>query len=361
MRNTYTKSILCIASLILCINLHAQNCWSPLGSGAAGYVSVMTTYKGNLIVGGNFYGIDTISANNIASWDGSSWSPMSLGIILSNSNSNPCYISSLVVYNGELYAAGQFNKAGGILVNNIAKWNDTSWSDVGGGISGTSYTVQALTVYNGALYAAGRFDLAGGVHVNHIAKWDGSQWSDVGGGIRTYNVNNIYTMTSHNGLLFVGGTFDSAGGVAANNVARWNDSIWAPLGTGIGNYNTQVTSIAFNNEILYAAILDANYSSNNPYTDSLAAWDGNAWSYRVGVTATNNNIGIDALLSFNGNLIVAGGFDSIGGITGNSLAQWNGINWSEFGGGLDGDPDPQGNTLCTYNGNLYVGGDFTKA
>ena len=62
------------------------------------------------------------------------------------------YITSLSVYNGLLYAGGQFSTAGSIPVNdNIAQWNGTTWDSVGPRIAcggcGGGY-VQALTVYN---------------------------------------------------------------------------------------------------------------------------------------------------------------------------------------------------------------------
>ena len=37
--------------------------------------------------------------------------------------------------NGNLYAAGYFGSAGGVTTSNIAMWNGTKWSALGGGIS----------------------------------------------------------------------------------------------------------------------------------------------------------------------------------------------------------------------------------
>ncbi len=34
----------------------------------------------------------------------------------------------------------------------------------------------ALTVYNGELIAGGDFNIAGGVDANSIARWDGNDW-----------------------------------------------------------------------------------------------------------------------------------------------------------------------------------------
>ena len=38
-------------------------------------------------------------------------------------------------YGGNLIAAGAFTNAGGVSVNNIAQWNGTSWSALGSGMN----------------------------------------------------------------------------------------------------------------------------------------------------------------------------------------------------------------------------------
>jgi hypothetical protein len=53
-----------------------------------------------------------------------SWSPVGPGIGSSSYHS----IKSFASYNGELYVGGYFTTAGGIPANNIAKWNGNSWS-----------------------------------------------------------------------------------------------------------------------------------------------------------------------------------------------------------------------------------------
>jgi hypothetical protein len=57
-----------------------------------------------------------------------------------------------------LYAAGSFATAGGVTVNNVAKWDGASWSALGSGM--TSY-VAALAVFDDGsgegLYAGGGF------------------------------------------------------------------------------------------------------------------------------------------------------------------------------------------------------------
>ena len=108
--------------------------------------------------------------------------------------------------------------------------NAQYWSTLGEGMATTSSDgvtwVNALAMYNGELYAGGVFDSAGGIAVNRIAKWNGTKlvnrwhwcnWSGV-----------TDAMIVYQGELFVGRYFNNAGGIAAKNIAKWK---WNRLGS----------------------------------------------------------------------------------------------------------------------------------
>ncbi|MBK8549520.1 MAG: hypothetical protein IPL53_00115 [Ignavibacteria bacterium] len=79
-------------------------------------------------------------------------SPWVSGFHLPNGVSLTVYAS--VVMNGELYIGGSFQAAGDKKVNNIARWNGTTWSELGSGLNGDVY---ALAKIGSDLYAAGYF------------------------------------------------------------------------------------------------------------------------------------------------------------------------------------------------------------
>ena len=86
---------------------------------------------------------------------------------------------------GNLYIGGSFTVAGDVFANNVAKWDGDSWSALG---SGVNDTVRALAVSDNILYVGGSFSLAsfstsGGLVVNGIAEWDGANWSPLGPGV----------------------------------------------------------------------------------------------------------------------------------------------------------------------------------
>ena len=97
---------------------------------------------------------------------------------------------------GNLYAGGSFHTAGRVSANHVAKWNGTAWSPLG---SGTSDWVYALAVDDaGNVYAGGSFDSAGGVSANLIAKWDGAVWSPLGSGMAGEDLPGVSALAVDN-------------------------------------------------------------------------------------------------------------------------------------------------------------------
>lgn len=116
--------------------------------------------------------------------------------------------------------------AGGVAASGIARWNGSTWSAIGAGLSAT---VSALALLpNGDLVAGGSFVLGGMPH--YIVRWNGVSWSGLGTGPNG-PVNCLLVLPG--GDLIVGGSFTSAGGVGASGIARWNGSTWAALDSGV--------------------------------------------------------------------------------------------------------------------------------
>lgn len=188
-----------------------------------------------LYVGGNY--VDAGGAGGpdfIAKWDGAAFSPV--GGTIAGAGI-PLIVLDIEVFQGELYIAGRFASVGGVAASHIAKWDGSTWSPVGSGITGTQ-VIQLGVADDGngeALYAGGNFTQAGGVPAANIAKWDGSTWSALGSGT-TSTVQAIAGFDDGNGpKVYVGGSFTGAGGQTVNGIATWNGSAWAPVGSGVGD------------------------------------------------------------------------------------------------------------------------------
>lgn len=208
--------------------------FTSVGTGCSSVVYSMRVFNGNLYVGGDMglAGGDTV--NHIARWNGNQWSPVANGIALN------ARVFELEVYNNELYAAGNFNFTD-INTMCIARWNETTWNEVGiGGIPGVVYS---LGIYNNELYAGGPyFTQAGGVAVNQIAKWNGITWSQVGTGIGN-NVGHLYSLIEYHDELYAGGEFSIMDGDSINSIARYNGSTWNSVGSGVDSTTIAIDTI----------------------------------------------------------------------------------------------------------------------
>ncbi|HXJ71587.1 MAG TPA: hypothetical protein VNM37_02000, partial [Candidatus Dormibacteraeota bacterium] len=84
-------------------------------------------------------------------------------------------VRAVTTFGGDLIVGGQFGTAGGVPGTFvIAGWDGTTWSALG---SGLNNTVMSLATFGTDLIAGGLFTTANGVH---IAKWNGSAWSPLG-------------------------------------------------------------------------------------------------------------------------------------------------------------------------------------
>lgn len=179
-------------------------------------------------------------------------------------------VSCISEYNNEIIVAGDFTSIDGVSANNIAKWDGTNWSPLGSGI-GTG--VKCMAVYKNELYVAGDFSIAGSTNVNNIAKWDGSSWSDVGNGMLGSSWNGILDMVVFNGVLVVVGDFNGMGSVSSHDVAAWNGTGWISMDLDHNDYC--VSSVEVYNNKIYVATKDFNKSHLFKYTGTITGINDN--------------------------------------------------------------------------------------
>jgi hypothetical protein len=335
--------------------------WSPVcqetGKGFNGSVSAFAVDgNGKVFAGGNFTAIGMQSAPLIAQWDNGGWSKLGNGIQGRTENFGGVHTVT-IDKKKNIYAGGNFNTADSIVVNNIAKWDGSTWSALGSGIRNKQYggcVYDCVFDHEGNLYAAGSFDSSGGVAVSSIAKWDGSTWSALGSGIRNKQYGGcVYDCVfDHEGNLYAAGSFDSAGGVAASNIAKWDGSTWSALGSGVSGSVQSVAIDSFGN--LYAG--GQFTSAGGAAVNYIAKWGGGTWN-ALG-SGTGGPVWSVAIDSF-GNLYAGGQFTGAGEAIANNIAKWNGSVWSALGSGVEEGPVT---ALCLDGkGNLFVGGGFTTA
>jgi hypothetical protein len=135
-------------------------------------------------------------------------------------------INDLVIYNGELIAAGDFDSYNGTTLNNIAKWDGAAWVPLANGVNGVIYDMEIL---DGDLIAAGKFtDADGNTNCSKIAKWNGTSWVAMGTGLDG-GLNGVRKLFVYESQLFVGGDFDGSGSVLSANIIKWKGGNWIGL------------------------------------------------------------------------------------------------------------------------------------
>lgn len=263
--------------------------------------------------------------------------------------------------NGDLLVAGRFLVAGSVVARSIARWNGSTWQGLGEGVSegaGSAGlgTINAVAVApNGDVVIGGQFALTvGGPGVN-VARWNGTTWTALGGGVPGV-VNAIVIQT--NGDVIVGGEFTSAGANAqCVGLARWDGVAWRPYGSGAGG-RVFALALAPTGQLLVAGSF-AN-AGGNPDADGVALWTGAAWqAMETGVFTSGNSRLVRAAVALpNGDFVIGGQFNTAGNTTVSNVARWHSGTWSALGAGVDS----RVNALVVLpNGDLVAGGHFTMA
>ena len=340
--------------------------WQDVGGGVTngGYnakVYALTIDRyGFLFTGGFFNHAGGIPANNIARWDGSAWTALGEGITGGPYDPNSVY-SLAADSRGNIYAGGWFTLAGGISAENIARWNGDTWSAIGGGIQSdekSKVAVISILPDGENIYVGGLFYSAGGTSVGSIARWDGYSWDALQGGVWQDNLlPAILGMAiNRDGMIYVVGDFVKAGGQCAKSIAIWDGLTWNGLRLSATSTDEAISAMIPDPLGGYYAI-GAFTCAGGQVVNHIAHWDGTSWS-ALGNGLSNRSgwtIPQAVIRDQNGSLYVAGSFTQAGNTPVDNITRWNGSDWEALGPGLNG----YVNTLAIDSMNrVYVGGYF---
>jgi hypothetical protein len=204
--------------------------WEPMGPGFSPgftFVASLIVHNGTLFAGGRFDFAGLLAG--IARWNpaASLWEP------INQFSTTDDVIWALSVHGGDLIAGGRLLD-GPQATPYIARWDGAQWHPLGNGLGLDPSTqdgsgVHTLAADEHGLIVGGRFALAGGVPVNNIARWDGAQWHAMGAGLtlgfdappESDEGAAVYSLAFHDGTLAVGGYFLRAGDHASAYFAQW--------------------------------------------------------------------------------------------------------------------------------------------
>lgn len=394
--------------------------WSILGSGVNSRVLAIAASGDDVYVGGNFTRAGGISTGRVAHWSEATHTWSAMGDELGHTSTSPEVSAIAIAANGDVYVGGNFETAGGITVNNIARWDGSAWHALGSGTGGTFHDVYAIAISGNDVYIGGQFETAGGYPRNNVARWNGSSWLGLGGG--TDDAVTAIVIDGSN--VYIGGEFetvtDGSGDHTVGHVAVWNGSAWNTLGGGVGD--PDVAALAVGPDGIYVGGRFHTLADGSTSANRLARWDGSAWHtlggsgfigddgvtsnvyalafigdqmYLGGFMSASNDgrtlehIGywdisddewyalgnsvngpVYALAFYGDDVYLGGDFSSAGGVKASGIARWNSFTgeWSEVGGGVSGctgsfivECTPTVYAIKVDGDDIYVGGNFTHA
>lgn len=339
--------------------------WVSVGGGLQNQFSnTLEVFNGDLIVGGFFDSAGNVSGTEkLARWDGAQWHSMDADLAFFTNS-----IWDLETFDdgsGEaLYVAGNYTDIGGAGGPDfIARWDGSSYSEVGGPIAGAGVPLIVLDLQiadlgdGEHLYAGGRFLEIGGVDANHIAKWNGTTWEPLGSGIAgDPPFVQILSMTVYDDgsgpALIAGGSFTSAGGVPALRVAKWDGTQWQALGSGLNNAVQEL--IVFDDGTgkgsqLYA-IGNFTATGNGTPVSHIARWTGSEWE-PVGTGLNDSAFGAIVYDFGQGQALnIAGSFSTANGVSASRIVSIVACEDDSIPGDIDGDNDVDVTDLLTLLG-----------
>lgn len=122
------------------------------------------TFNNFLLCGGGFtYVDDTVTAYNLAIWNGFYWEKYT-----QNANYSFTDVGKLKLYHGNLYVSMYSDSIEGIKTGYLARWNGNTWHPVGDTIK---WMANKLEIFNDTLYVGGYQYYESGLNIGTLGKW----------------------------------------------------------------------------------------------------------------------------------------------------------------------------------------------
>ena len=280
--------------------------WYPLNGGAP-FTNKMTYMNGNLYVAGvpasnsiDSPYVDVPGTWGICRWDGHNWYPV-------GTNSTTGGSPTIEWHNGKLFAAGNFNVVGGVLVNqNPAYFDGVNWHKAG----------HNLPIFD--VLKSNNSDLLSSGYPNLFYKYEGdSTWSQ-----KPYDGCSFYWKMEKdtiNDFLYVGGSFAyicTNPPLISYGIAMWDQFQWHSFGTDI---TSGIGAMKVYNGYLYATI-SADTLADGTQVNYIARWDWDTQQWYPLGSGLNSYASDYAV--FHDTLFVTGTFTLAGGDSAIGLARW---------------------------------------
>jgi hypothetical protein len=216
----------------------------------------MAIYQNQIFAGGQFSLAPVKNIHDFTRFDGVDFQSTDPQF----SVSGPCFIQKLIVYKGELYVGGYFQKAGGYTGDFIMKYDGNQFTEVSGGTDGR---VMDMVVYGDNLYVVGNFLNVnnGAIPSKYIARWDGSQWYSMNTDTISPSWAWVRTVAILNDTLYLGGNFKAIqSDQLMKGVARYKYAVSSIDETELTTGNIKVCPNPASNKFTISASQNNNYA-----------------------------------------------------------------------------------------------------
>jgi hypothetical protein len=249
-----------------------------------------------LFVMGRFDSCAGVAANSIAKFNGINWSAVDEFPLFDPDTPNS--ISEVAFFKSELYVGGNFSETGDLMgyKSSIVRYSNGEWVSVGKGIRGGFSGIDCMEIYKGELYVGGLFQRLGTLNPGHgIAKWNGTSWSEIGGsGLGNEGLPHIFDMIVFQDKLYIVGDMRTAGGVPVKSIARWDGTNWCALSPP-GTFPNTIIALGSYRDTLYigGGFRHVGGDSNMAY---IAKWIGGDYTENCGNTTGIENQAVEEII-----------------------------------------------------------------
>jgi FlgD Ig-like domain len=343
--------------------------WTDMG--VDGSVEVLHLHRGAMVAVGDasFPAAYGPRREGISRWDGSAWRPEfgvervapELGAIRSAVSLG----DTLVLGGVQRGGLGFADNPRALLRNDGNGWQDFLNPDRSGSINFMGQ-VTALEVVGDSLLVGGRFLGAGGTPVRNVARWGDNGWTGVGQGLMRSapcpSWSTVVDLFRDQGVQYAAGSFLAfdalTGDIAPCNVARQVGDTWIATQDGLAPADSTGRPavkhlLSWRRRLL--AVGDFR-TLDQPGQGGIAELINRVWQSTMPALSSaqlDSQQSISDAVVFENDLVVAGNFDGIAGISTGGIARFDGTSWKS----VLAVPETFGRVdLQVHEGALYLAG-----
>lgn len=343
--------------------------WFSLDSELDGGITATVEIDGTLYAAGWFTEAGGEPAEGVATFDGSTWTPLPSG---------PGFeVESLATDGINLYAGGIFYDFGPdeSSPGGVAMWDGEDWTDLTGDLP-EGNTITALVPADSALYAFG-FSYVDPVDpgtrdclaLEFTGTVEEPAWSSIGNLVGSDCMVNDAVLARSGTSIYVVGDFSDvltgpATGFGAYGVARYDigDS-WYGYGDGVDFGEGQGSPYSVVEGFSDSSLFVAGSFIGPDGEVVMAAFDPDTeWTLLEGFEGDDGVAGSD-LAWVDGQLYLGGYFEGVDGVTMNGITRFDGMGFNPVEGGVTYEDGTYGDIylVAPYDGKVIVSGEFDIA